>query len=463
MTVAIVVDGSSLMFEGGTASLPRLESLVAGLREECDKAGRTDVEIHVFVDAATRHRMDNADRDRFEQDEKRRRYFQTPAGVEADAFILDHAEKCGAIVVTGDLYRDYEARHPWVRRAGNGRMIAAMRITGPWSFMERHAGSANPRPLREILTSLPHVPPVTEAVTPTPVPSEGAPTPPPPDRGGYAREITRKDPHAMVLLVDQSGSMSGAWSGGGPKHVEVARILNRIIREIVLVCTRGEGVRDYVFLSVLGYGGERANEVRPLLPGTSLADPFMPISQANDLARIEEVVAASGRKMKVPTWIDPAADGRTPMCAALKIARDAVSSWVAAHPRSFPPILMNLSDGESTDGSPVEISREISELRTSDGAALVFNACIASSGGPSDLLWYPSELPAAATPHVRDMFEASSTVPEALRQRAQRFEVNIPVGGRGFVYNATIDDTIRLLNVGTPVATPKSSGGATSA
>jgi hypothetical protein len=454
MAVVILVDGSNFMIEGKKASLSRLERLVAGLRDECNKAGTTDFKIDVFVDASTRHLMSEADKERYGQGEKQGKYLQAPAGVEADAFILAHAETCSALVVTGDMYKKYQKQYPWVNRTGEGRMITAMEIAGSWTFMERHAGEAKPRSLREILAARPKV--STE-------PALAPPPPLPAPNGGYKKEITREYPHAMLLLVDQSGSMSGAWSGGGPKHIEVARILNKVIREIVIKCTRPEGVRDYVFLSVLGYGGERADEVRPLLPGTTLSNPFLSTSRANDLAQVEEVIAPSGRRTRIPRWIDPAADGRTPMCAALKVARDAVSSWVSEHPRSFPPIVMNLSDGESTDGSPIELSREISELRTSDGATLLFNACIASSGTPGEVLSYPSDLPAMATPHVRDMFEASSVVPEALRTLAQRFEVSIPVGGRGFVFNATIDDTIRLLNVGTPVATPKSSGGTASA
>ena len=77
-----------------------------------------------------------------------------------------------------------------------------------------------------------------------------------------------------------------------------------------------------------------------------------------------------------PAVSDLAASSReygTPMCEALKYASDALSSWVTQYPDSFPPIVINVSDGNATDGDPVPLAHQIMNLNTSDGNALVFN------------------------------------------------------------------------------------------
>jgi len=426
MSVAILVDGSNMMYENGRPSLDRLRGVVAALRMECTSSGRSDVEVVVFVDASTRHSMTAADRSMFDRDLLEGAYFMTPAGVEADAFILSEAEHRNAIILSNDLFRDYRARYSWIAGQDSGRFVTAHRSTGPWLFVERTTGTNKGRQLRELLQS---------SVRPS--------------QGRYRAEITRRSPHAMVLLVDQSSSMANLWSGGGAKHLETARILNRLIGDIVIACTRAEGVRDYVFLAALGYGGDGAGQVRALLPGTTPNSPFMSVSRVNDAVRFGSASSVSGSRPN-PYWIEPAASGKTPMCAALRTARTALDSWVREHRESFPPVVLNISDGASTDGSPVEVSREICRLRTDDGEALVFNCCISSSEAPVGNLRYSANISDRVVGHAQEMFNASSVIPDSMKTRATAMGVSIPLGGRGFLYNASIEDFVGMLNFGTP-------------
>jgi hypothetical protein len=41
-----------------------------------------------------------------------------PAGIRADDFILQMAEKSNCDVISNDMFRDYEMRYPWVRADG---------------------------------------------------------------------------------------------------------------------------------------------------------------------------------------------------------------------------------------------------------------------------------------------------------------------------------------------------------
>lgn len=58
--------------------------------------------------------------------------------------------------------------------------------------------------------------------------------------------------------------------------------------------------------------------------------------------------------VQFPVWMDPVANGGTPMTRALGYADDLVARWVDEHPGGFPPIVLNLTDGESTDGESTD-------------------------------------------------------------------------------------------------------------
>ena len=55
------------------------------------------------------------------------------------------------------------------------------------------------------------------------------------------------------------------------------------------------------------------------------------------------------------------------MSEAFANAKGIAESWVAEHGDGFPPIIINVTDGESTDGDPEEIAEEIKSIETTDG------------------------------------------------------------------------------------------------
>jgi len=55
---------------------------------------------------------------------------------------------------------------------------------------------------------------------------------------------------------------------------------------------------------------------------------------------------------------------------------------VAQHPKSFPPVVINITDGESTDGDPYPASAAIRELETEDGNVLLLNLHLSSCRAP---------------------------------------------------------------------------------
>jgi hypothetical protein len=61
------------------------------------------------------------------------------------------------------------------------------------------------------------------------------------------------------------------------------------------------------------------------------------------------------------------------MCAALTKVAEAAVGWCDSHPTSYPPTILHVTDGQSTDGSPEHIADGLRQISTQDGACLLFN------------------------------------------------------------------------------------------
>src|SRR2546421_12084080 len=174
----------------------------------------------------------------------------------------------------------------------------------------------------------------------------------------YNAEISRTNPTCFLFLVDQSSSMLEAFGRQPDKSKAngVADAINRLLQNLVLKCAKSTGVRDYFHVGVIGYG----SEVKPVLAGTGPARPLLPISVvANAPLRVEQRArkvddGAGGlieRPYRFPVWFEPLANGKTPMNAAVEMAKVVVAGFLAAHPSCFPPLGVNLTDGQPNDAN----------------------------------------------------------------------------------------------------------------
>ena len=64
------------------------------------------------------------------------------------------------------------------------------------------------------------------------------------------------------------------------------------------------------------------------------------------------------------SWVDPKTEGGTPMCHMLYHAHQILGEWIGSHPRSFPPIVVHITDGESQDGDPNPYAEAVTGLTT---------------------------------------------------------------------------------------------------
>lgn len=271
----------------------------------------------------------------------------------------------------------------------------------------------------------------------------------------YSAEISRTNPSCFLFLIDQSGSMDDPFGSGESQRKKahgVADAVNRLLQNLVIKCAKSEGVRDYYHAGVIGYG----SKVGPAFAGALAGKELAPISEiADNPARVEERTkkvddGAGGildQTVKFPVWFDAVARGGTPMCEALRRAEGIISGWLTQHPDCFPPIVINITDGESTDGDPSTAAGAVRSTASTDGESLLFNVHLSSQQAT------PIEFPASENglpdKYAELLFRTSSLLPNYMQNVARQEGYAVSDGSRGFVFNADMVSVIRFLDIGT--------------
>ena len=314
----------------------------------------------------------------------------------------------------------------------------------------------------------------------------------------YTASIDRSNPGCLLFLVDQSRSMAQSLAGqrDQSKMAAAADAVNRVVDNIAQRCSQGMEVRDYFHIGILGYGNARAltyeevisgdyiytiaeseertgytkeagkynpqvdgpiheESIISVFPETGPEWPFVSISEVINVAKLEERQVrehdSDGRIVELtrqmPVWLQPHAGMETPMCQGLAHAFSAVEAWISQHPDSFPPIVINISDGEATDGDPEPFAREIMGLRSNDGNALVFNCHL--SGDSAIPIQYPDDESGLPDDHARKMFRMSSLMPGSCLEYASRLGISTSAESRCCVFNADLVTLVQFLDIGT--------------
>ena len=236
-----------------------------------------------------------------------------------------------------------------------------------------------------------------------------------------------------MFLLDQSYSMNDSFAGDAKtsKAKAAADAINDLLMDLIVRCSLDfEGPRYYFDVGVIGYGSKAG--VGPCLGGTLKGQSLVPIGElAENQLRVEQrpkmVSDGSGgltsTTIRFPVWFDPVAEGGTPMQEALKLAAAVVGPWVAAHQESYPPIVINITDGEPTTGDPTKAARALTSLHS-------------------------AKLPDR---YAGLLFSMSSEVPHQIREELSVEGYPAEPGTRGFTFNADAWALLQFLDIGTRV------------
>lgn len=242
---------------------------------------------------------------------------------------------------------------------------------------------------------------------------------------------------------------------GNPKKSEFAAdALNKVIQSLVVSASKDLEIRRYYEIGVLGYGFEVKSAFDGDLAGRELAwvdEIYEHPLRIEDRIKKESDGAGGFIKVttKFPVWVDPVSRGQTPMCLVFTRAHDILSKWVAEHPQSYPPTVINLTDGEANDGDPRLPAEAIKALGTEDGNCTLLTVH-ASSHQLSRQIIFPTDPQELPDHFAKVMFEVSSPLTPKMRSTAEEL-MGTPIqdGARGFVYNADIAGIVQALEIGT--------------
>ena len=280
----------------------------------------------------------------------------------------------------------------------------------------------------------------------------------------YNAGITRNNPALLFIIIDQSVGMQSILPGSNyPKSTMLSTVINRMINDLTIRCSKGEDFYDYFHIGLIGYGSHTGSlwkgilADRDIIPISEVAENPIWIEQ-----RTKKVDDGNGGlvdvKIDFPIWVDAAAEGPSKMKEAFHIAYDHVSTWIQQHKSAFPPLILHIA-GPSRPTTDLRAAlTRIRQLSTDDGNVLLMNLLVSDEYDQQNI--YPNDPSTLEGNYDRLLFETSSRLPDKWFAIAvESMGMGIEPGARMFVSNADITAIIRFLEIGTrqPVGSTDSS------
>ena len=248
---------------------------------------------------------------------------------------------------------------------------------------------------------------------------------------------------------------------GTSKAEGVALALNNLLRNLIITCSKSDGIRNYFDVCIIGYG----QTVQPAWSGTLAGQEFVSIREvANNYAsmseKVEMVDDGSGtgaqieKRTRLPVWVQPTAKGSTLMCTALRYAYQILAEWLLRNAVAFPPVIVHITDGEATDGDPAPYLAALAGLGNSNGRVTLFNVHLSSRREAESLRFPDSDqlLPKIAgrtDPYAKLLWENSSYLTPYMRNIAWENGLILTDRSRSFVLNADPSLLVLALEIGT--------------
>jgi hypothetical protein len=281
----------------------------------------------------------------------------------------------------------------------------------------------------------------------------------------YTQEISRDRKACFLFLLDQSFSMEEPLGNSTRRKCdELVTAVNAWLQNMSIRASGDTGIKDWMDIGVLGYRTDQQAQaiIESALQGALAGQELVSIASiGTNPARIDQVNQLlpdedTGEMIEMPTempiWVDPKAEGGTPMCHVLHHSYELLERWINEHPSSFPPIVINITDGESQDGDPVPYADALKSLSTEDGNVLFFNCHLSMTA--ADTFMFPSSGEILPDDLARGLFTMSSPLPETIYNRAMNEGFELQPNARGMSYNANMVELIKFLDMGTRAAAP---------
>lgn len=275
-----------------------------------------------------------------------------------------------------------------------------------------------------------------------------------------SKQWSSATPGYIIFLIDQSGSMGEDYTGGKNKAEFTATVINRTITEIVNTNMDGDKIKDRVFISLIGYGGNGGNSVDDIRSDylSAFGDNPLRIEKGKQ-KQLDGNGGFIEIDVDVPIFIEPIANGLTPMGEALNFAKQLIEGWINKKPENPAPVIINISDGLPYEGNngdepnkTIRIAKELMNISTADGNPLVFNVHIGNGGKECGFEENENQL---SDEEAKLLFKISSKVPDSYKDAARKHDFKIATESRGFVSNAEPLTLIKFINFGSSGGTDR--------
>ncbi len=282
-------------------------------------------------------------------------------------------------------------------------------------------------------------------------------------RAPYSQEISRQNKACFLFLLDQSFSMEEPLgSSANRKCDELVAAINGWLQNMAIRASGDEGIRDWMDVGVVGYRTDPgANPIiesalqgplagKTLVSISEIGNQPVRIDSRNQFIPDEETGEMIELPCEFPVWVDAKAEGGTPMCHMLYRAHEILNQWIGEHPRSFPPIVVHITDGESQDGDPIPYADAVKGLATEDGGVLLFNCHLSMTA--ADPFMFPAGEEGLPDELARVLFRMSSVLPDPFYRHGTMEGFPLQPNARGMAFNADMVCLIQFLNMGTQAA-----------
>lgn len=277
----------------------------------------------------------------------------------------------------------------------------------------------------------------------------------------YESLINRKHRGLFVIAIDCSVSMQERITFNSlslSKAEAVALVCNYTIDELIARATRQGIVRDYYDIAVIGYSGD---SIQPLIgDGTQqriaidLLAKMAPEPCSYTFDQHPDDGTTVGATFTLRPWITPRAAANTPMHKAMIEIERIVAEWcrMPENRDSFPPVVINISDGECSDGTATDligIAERIKSHATHDGNTLLLNIHLTTNDEAESVAFPANGLFDDICPFRRMLFAMSSILPETMEPLIEEL-INPGSYGpyRCVAFNASINELIMILAIG---------------
>lgn len=279
-----------------------------------------------------------------------------------------------------------------------------------------------------------------------------------------SKQWSSATPGYIIFLVDQSGSMGESYTDGKNKAEFTALVINRTINDLIFTNSAGDKIKDRVFISIIGYGGQGGNSVDDIRSDYLSAFADSPLRTekvkkkvsdgAGGLVEIEEEMAI---------YLEPTCprNGLTPMGEALDFAKQLIEGWISKKPDNPAPVIINVSDGMPYTGiganddseKAINVANSIMNINTNDGNPIIFNVHLGHP--PFNETKFESNENNISDEQGKLLFKISSKVPETYREAARKHEFVTSEDSRGFISNSKPENLIKFINFGSSGGTDR--------